>query len=81
MPLWCTNTKQLREADNARCSQDFRINQCKGYIFSHLHVKLSTSDIAAAMHMSPNYLSNLFKKNQTGGKYADVFPLFLQYHF
>ena len=56
--------KTAREADNARCSQDFRINQCKGYIFSHLHGKLSTSDIAAAMHMSPNYLSNLFKKEE-----------------
>lgn len=54
--------KTAREADNARCSQDFRINQRKGYIFSHLHGKLSTSDIAAAMHMSPNYLSNLLKK-------------------
>lgn len=56
--------KTARETDNARCSQDFRINQCKGYIFSHLHGKLSTSDIAAAMHMSPNYLSNLFKKEE-----------------
>ena len=43
---------------------DFRINQCKEYIFSHLHGKLSTADIAEALHITPNYLSNLFKKEE-----------------
>lgn len=43
---------------------DVRINQCKEYIFSHLHGKLSTSDIAVALHITPNYLSNLFKQEE-----------------
>lgn len=43
---------------------DLRLNQCKEYIFAHLHGKLSTSDIAAALHLTPNYLSNLFKKEE-----------------
>lgn len=56
--------KSARSASAAKQDQDFRINQCKGYIFSHLHGKISTADIAEAMHMSPNYLSNLFKKEE-----------------
>lgn len=53
------DTKATRSSDAQKHAQDFRINQCKGYIFSHLHGKISTADIAQAMHMNPNYLSNL----------------------
>ena len=38
-----------------------KINQCKNYIFSHLHGKISVSEIAAALHTSPTYLSDLFR--------------------
>jgi AraC-like DNA-binding protein len=41
---------------------DSRISQCKDYIFTHLHGKLSTAQIAKALYINPNYLSNLFKK-------------------
>ena len=58
------DTKVSKSSDAQKHAQDFRINQCKGYIFSHLHGKISTADIAQAMHMNPNYLSNLFKKEE-----------------
>lgn len=48
----------------AATEHDSRITQCKDYIFSHLHGKLSTADIANALHINPNYLSNLFKKEE-----------------
>lgn len=58
------DTKVSRSSDAKKQDHDFRINQCKGHIFSHLHGKISTADIAEAMHMNPNYLSNLFKKEE-----------------
>ena len=58
------DTKVSKSSDAQKHAQDFRINQCKGYIFSHLHGKISTADIAQAIHMNPNYLSNLFKKEE-----------------
>lgn len=43
---------------------DSRISRCKDFIFSHLHGKISTSDIAAELYMNPSYLSDLFKKKE-----------------
>lgn len=39
-----------------------RIEECKDYIFSHLHEKINIRDMAGELHMNPNYLSDLFKK-------------------
>lgn len=58
--------KEIREA-RAKADRnipDSRINQCKDYIFSHLHEKISTSDIAAALYMNVNYLSTLFRQSE-----------------
>lgn len=44
--------------------QDFRGGQCKDYIFSHLHERIHTSDIAKALYLNANYLSGLFKKEE-----------------
>lgn len=41
-----------------------KVEQCKDYIFSHLHGKLFLKDIAAALHVNANYLSELFRKNE-----------------
>lgn len=38
------------------------IEQCKDYIFSHLHDKLEVSDIAEQLSLNANYLSELFHK-------------------
>lgn len=43
-------------------SYNQRVNMCKNYIFSHLHNKIYIKDIADELGMSPNYLSELFKK-------------------
>lgn len=50
---------------------DSRVSQCKDYIFAHLHGKITTSEIAKALYMNPNYLSGLFKKEEgiTIGQY------------
>ncbi|MGC6177191.1 helix-turn-helix domain-containing protein [Lacrimispora sp. 38-1] len=39
-----------------------RIEECKDYIFSHLHEKINIGDMARELQMNPNYLSDLFKK-------------------
>lgn len=38
------------------------INRCKDYIFAHLHEKITIQEIADALYLNPNYLSDLFKK-------------------
>ncbi len=40
------------------------IKQCKDYIFSHLHDKLTVQQIAEELHMNENYLSNIFMENE-----------------
>lgn len=39
-----------------------KIKQCKDYIYSHLHDKLSVQNIAAVLDINANYLSAIFKK-------------------
>lgn len=43
---------------------DSKISRCKDYIGSHLHGKISTSDIAKALYINSSYLSDLFKKEE-----------------
>ncbi len=38
------------------------VNQCKQYIFSHLHDKLTVRDLADSFNLNANYLSDLFRK-------------------
>ena len=40
------------------------IGACKNYIFAHLHEKITVTDIAAYLELNPNYLSDLFRKNE-----------------
>ena len=40
------------------------IEDCKNYIFAHLHGKISIQDIASALHLNANYLSTIFKKKE-----------------
>ena len=45
-------------------SSDTLVSQCKDFIFVHLHEKLSTSVIAKALFVNPNYLSGLFHRKE-----------------
>ncbi|HJD37701.1 MAG TPA: AraC family transcriptional regulator [Candidatus Blautia ornithocaccae] len=56
--------REQREAPLKAHTPNSKIGSCKDYIFSHLHEKLSASDVARAMLMSPSYLSDLFKKEE-----------------
>lgn len=38
-----------------------KINQCKNYIFAHLHGKIKVQDIAEALGTTPSYLADLFR--------------------
>jgi AraC-type DNA-binding domain-containing proteins len=40
------------------------VKNCKKYIFSHLHDKLTVQQIADELHLNSNYLSDLFKKQE-----------------
>ena len=60
-------TEMVREirAPEAAVSGDERyaiIESCIDYIFTHLHQKLTVQEIAARLHVHPNYLSSFFHK-------------------
>lgn len=44
--------------------EHIKIKQCKEYIFKHLHNKISIQAIAKELNLNPNYLSELFKKQE-----------------
>ncbi len=52
------NEKPKRSRENPH------ITKCKDYVFSHLHGKLTVSEIAASIGLEENYLSSLFKQNE-----------------
>ncbi|MDK2807996.1 MAG: hypothetical protein PWP24_730 [Clostridiales bacterium] len=56
--------KKQKQSKDTATSQSRKIEQCKELIFSHLHEKISLSDIALYMNLNPNYLSGLFKKEE-----------------
>ncbi len=45
-------------------ADNIHISRCKDYIFSHLHGKITVSQIAAAIGLEESYLSALFKKQE-----------------
>lgn len=56
--------KKIKDPRSPTRQSDLLISQCKDYIFLHLHEKVSTSHIAKALFVNPNYLSGLFKKKE-----------------
>ncbi|MFV0362603.1 MAG: helix-turn-helix domain-containing protein [Suipraeoptans sp.] len=68
-------TTLVNELKSAKTSPNKRysayVNQCKDYIFIHLHEKIAIADIAKKLFLSPCYLSSLFKKEEgiTIGEY------------
>lgn len=41
---------------------NYHINQCKDYVFSHLHERIYVQDIAGELGLNANYLSELFHR-------------------
>ncbi len=40
------------------------IENCKNFIYSHMHEKLTVQQVADALHLNPNYLSTIFKRQE-----------------
>ena len=55
------DAKTFQEAGGSR-QENHYIELCKGYIFSHLHEKITVREIAEYVNLTPNYLSTLFRK-------------------
>lgn len=60
-------TKMVYEIKTTRknlknTNQNFHVEQCKNYVFSHLHDKIRISEIAEELGLNPNYLSVLFRQ-------------------
>ncbi|NNJ29386.1 AraC family transcriptional regulator [Lacrimispora defluvii] len=53
-----------RQKGKQKKEKNPRIEACRNYIFSHLHEKISIGDMALELQMNPNYLSDLFKKEE-----------------
>lgn len=47
-----------------RKDQNARIEQCKDYIFQHLHKKISVQNMADELYLNANYLSELFHQHE-----------------
>ena len=54
--------RQQKQDSESTLRKNIWIEQCKDYIFKHLHEKICSRDIAEYLHLNANYLSELFKK-------------------
>lgn len=54
--------RQEEAANKPPRKKNIWVEQCKDYIFNHLHEKIRTRDIAEYLHLNANYLSELFKR-------------------
>lgn len=41
------------------------VEECKSYIFRHLHEKIRVQEIAKSLHLNSSYLSDLFKQQES----------------
>lgn len=53
---------QNQVPENISPRKSIWIDQCKDYIFKHLHEKIRVQDIADHLHLNANYLSELFRQ-------------------
>ncbi len=54
---------QKKAAEESICITA-HIENCKNYIYSHMHEKLTVLQVADALHLNPNYLSTIFKRQE-----------------
>ena len=61
----CTRLKKTdRHPNRKKREGNPTVEQCKDYIFKHLHEKIRIPDIARELYLNPNYLSNLFRRHE-----------------
>ena len=53
-----------QKAGRPRKDQNPRVDQCKDYIFRHLHEKIRIQDIADELYLNANYLSEIFHQHE-----------------
>lgn len=53
---------QRQTSENAILKKSVWVEQCKDYIFKHLHEKIRIQDISSYLHLNANYLSELFRQ-------------------
>ena len=56
----CTFAERVKEYSNQSYSNS--ITTCLNYINKHIYDEISLNDLATLLHISPTYLSKLFKK-------------------
>ena len=65
--------KSIREGrgESERSTGNPHVKECKQYVQTHINDKLSVASIAAELGLNPNYLSNIFvrQENKTLSKY------------
>lgn len=53
---------EIKKSDDQKAHKNPIIQECKDYICTHLHGKITVSELANELHVSESYLSSLFKK-------------------
>lgn len=54
----------MQKAGRPKKPQNPRVDQCKDYIFKHLHEKIRIQDIAEELYLNANYLSEIFQQHE-----------------
>lgn len=62
MPIFFAQMVRNHNTKNENEQENQLIEQCKKYIFQHMHEKISVKMIADSLYVNPDYLSNLFSK-------------------
>lgn len=59
---YATHVAEIKAAQAHRETRpNMWTEQCKDYIFQHLHEKVTTKDVAEHLHLNANYLSEIFR--------------------
>ncbi|MFI3213090.1 MAG: AraC family transcriptional regulator [Eubacteriales bacterium] len=63
---YCRLVNELKKyKQNAKYTKpNVLVSKCKDYIFLHLHNKIRVQEMATALYVNPNYLSNVFKEHE-----------------
>ena len=62
MPVFFAQMVKDQKLRNKKEQGNRLVEQCKKYVFQHMHEKISVRGIAEALYVNPDYLSDLFSK-------------------